>query len=146
MISSRAAFLALATAALTATAAIAAPPQRLLSIVTTGDTEAQAMSLILANEARAAGHEVSMLLCSAAGDIARRDVPQAATKVVTPKGMSVKMLLTGFMKQGGKVSVCAIYLPNRGLKPDALVEGIGVESPTAAAAQMADPAVKVIGH
>lgn len=98
-------------------------PQRVLSIITSADAEAQALALILANEARAAGHAVSVLLCSAGGNIARKDAPESASRVVTPKGMNVKMLLAGLIKQGGQVDVCAIYLPNRKLTKDALIEG-----------------------
>jgi intracellular sulfur oxidation DsrE/DsrF family protein len=65
---------------------------------------------------------------------------------VTPAGASVRALVEKLMAQGGKVEVCAIYLPNRKLKPDALMTGVTVANPKAMAAMAADPAVRVIGQ
>ena len=141
----RPSLLALAALVVTSTATLA-DSHKVLSIVTSNDPEAQAMALILANEAKAAGNDVSVLLCGPAGDAALRQAPEAATKVVTPKGLSVQKLLAGFLQKGGKAEVCAIYLPNRKLDKEALIEGVGVAAPPAVAAQMADPAVKVVGN
>jgi hypothetical protein len=45
------------------------------------------------------------------------------------------------MKAGATVQVCAVYLPNRGLAPDALIDGVTVATPPAmAAGMMADGA------
>lgn len=137
--------LAAAAAIMVATSAQAGG-QKILSIVTSENNEAQAMALVLANQAQAAGNPVQVLLCGPAGDIALADPPEAATAVVTPKGMSVRTLLGGLIKKGGKVDVCAIYLPNRKLAKDALMADVGVAKPPAIAAMMADPAVKVIGQ
>ncbi len=136
---------ALLTIAVTATPALASG-QKVLSFITATDTEAQAMALVLANQMKAAGNDVSLLTCGAAGDMALKAAPASMSKVVTPKGMTVTMLLAGFMKQGGKVDVCAIYLPNRKLGKDALVDGVGVAEPAAIAARMTDPSVRVIGN
>ena len=120
--------------------------QKILSIVTSDNNEAQAMALVLANQAQAAGNPVQVLLCGPAGDIALAKAPKLATAIVTPKGMSVRTLLGGLLKKGGKVDVCAIYLPNRKLAKDALLPEVGVAKPPAIAALMADPDVKVIGQ
>ena len=137
--------LAASAAALTATTAHAGG-QKFLSIVTAENTEAQAMAFVLANHAQGGGNPVHVLLCGPAGDIALKTPPAAATKVVTPKGMTVRKLLAGLLKKGGKVDVCAIYLPNRKLGKDALMDGIGVAKPQEIVAQMTDPAVKVVGN
>ncbi len=134
---------ALSVSALTALPAMAAG-QKLLALLSSGDAEAQAFSLILANEARGAGHAVDLVLCGPAGDIALKSAPAAATRPVTPTGMSVRALLEKLVSQGGKVELCAIYLPNRQLKPDAVIEGVSVGKPADVAARMADPAVKVV--
>lgn len=136
-----------ALAALIASSTVSlADSQKVLSIITSPDPEAQAMALILANQAKAGGSEVSVLLCGPAGDVALKEAPEAATKVVTPKGMSVQKLLGGLLKKGGSVDVCAIYLPNRKLEKSALMDGVGVAAPEAIAAKMTDTSVKVVGN
>mgnify|MGYP001627415230 CR=1 FL=1 len=122
----------------------AAAGQKILTLLSSGDAEAQAFSLILANEARGAGHAVDLVLCGAAGDIALKTAPAAAMRPVTPTGLSVRALLDKLVGQGGKVELCAIYLPNRQLKPDALMDGVAVGKPAEVAARMADAAVKVV--
>ena len=129
----------------TATAA-QAQGQKILSIVTSENTEAQAMALVLANQAQAAGNSVHVLFCGPAGDVALKEAPEAANKVVTPKGMTVRTLIGGLLNKGGKADVCAIYLPNRKLEAGALMDGVGVAMPGPMAAMMADPAVKVVGN
>lgn len=118
-------------------------PKKLLTILASGDAETQAMALVLSNQTAKAGVTVHLLLCGTAGDIARTTPPESATKVVTPKGMTVRSLLEALMAKGAKVDVCAIYLPNRKLQPAALMKGVGVAKPPAIAADMADRAVKL---
>jgi hypothetical protein len=84
------------------------------------------------------------VLCGPAGDIALKAAPAAATRPVTPTGISVRALLEKLVSQGGKVELCAIYLPNRQLKPDAVIDAVSVGKPADVAARMADPAVKVV--
>lgn len=136
---------AAAVAALVATSAHAAE-QKILSMVTSENTEAQAMAFVLANQAQAKGNPVHVLLCGPAGDIALAEAPEAAMKVVTPTGMTVRKLMGGLMQKGGKIDVCAIYLPNRKLEKSALMDGVGVAKPQDIAEMMADPAVKVVGN
>ncbi len=117
-------------------AASADPSTRLLTILTSGDAETQAMALVLSNQAANAGTPVHLMLCGPAGDIALDTPPAAATNVITPKGMTVRSLLEALMKKGGKVDVCAIYLPNRKLALDALIDGVGAAKPPVMAAEM----------
>lgn len=119
---------------------------RILALLASGDREAQAMTLVLANQLQAAGHSVEILLCGPAGDIATKTPSVEATTVVTPQGASVRTLAEKLMAQGGKLNVCAIYLPNRKLTPDALMTGVGIAKPSEVAATIADPLVKVIGQ
>lgn len=118
--------------------------QKILALLSAGDAEAQAFSLILANEARAAGHPVDLVLCGPAGDIALKAAPEPVMRSVTPSGLSVRALLDRLIGQGGKVELCAIYLPNRKLAPDALIMGVSVAKPADVAARMADPALRVV--
>ena len=138
-----------ASTAILATALIASPAvagQKMLMLLSAPAAEAQAFNLVLANQLQASGHGVHMLLCGEAGDIVLKVVPPAATKAVTPQGMTVRSLLEGLLQKGGSVQVCAIYLPNRKLQADALMEGVSVARPQDVATMIADPAVKVIGQ
>ncbi|MDP3410516.1 hypothetical protein [Bosea sp. (in: a-proteobacteria)] len=141
-------FKAVSTAML-ASALMASPAvagQKMLMLLSASAAEAQAFNLVLANQIQASGHGVHMLLCGEAGDMALKAVPEAATKVVTPQGLTVRTLLEGLLKKGGTVQVCAIYLPNRKLQADALMEGVSAARPQDIAAMIVDPAVKVIGQ
>jgi predicted peroxiredoxin len=137
------------SAALLATALIATPAaagQKMLMLLSAPAAEAQAFNLVLANQIQRSGNAVHLLLCSEAGDMALKVAPAAATAPVTPQGMTVRSLLEGLIKQGATVQVCAIYLPNRKLQPDALMEGVSAAKPQDIAAMMVDPAVKVTGQ
>ena len=117
-------------------AASADSSTRLFTILVSGDAETQAMALVLSNQVAKAGTPVHLMLCGPAGDIALDTPPEAATKVITPKGMTVRSLLEALMNKGGTVDVCAIYLPNRKLSLDALIDGVGAAKPPAIAAEM----------
>ncbi len=123
--------------------ASAAGPERMLTIVTAADIETQGMALVLSNQALAAGAGLRVLLCGPAGDLALKAAPAAATEAITPKGMSVRDLLEAAMAKGAAVEVCAIYLPNRSLNAEALMDGVTVAKPPAIAAEMLDPSVRL---
>ena len=112
--------------------------ETLLVILTSPEVETQAMALVLSNHTAKLGKKVHLLLCDSAGDIALKTPPAQAQRVVTPKGMTVSSLLGALQQKGGTVDVCAIYLPNRKLAPDALAEGVGVARPPAIAKEMSD--------
>lgn len=124
----------------------AATGQKLLMLLSSETAEAQAFNLVLANQVQASGNSVHMLLCGAAGDAALKSVPEAATKPMTPQGMTVRSLMEALLTKGGIIEVCAIYLPNRKLQADALMDGVKAARPQDIAAMMVDPAVKVLGQ
>jgi intracellular sulfur oxidation DsrE/DsrF family protein len=73
--------------------------------------------------------------------MALRAAPEAATAPLKPSGLTPQGLMQDLMKAGATVQVCAVYLPNRGLAPDALIDGVTVATPPAmAAGMMADGA------
>lgn len=117
---------------------MAGPTKKMLGILTSSDSDTQAMAFALMNSAAQAGASVHLLLCSSAGDIALKDAPEAVKKPITPNGMSAQALMQALVAKGAKVDVCAIYLPNRKLKPDVLAEPVGVANPQAIAAEMMD--------
>ena len=120
-------------------------PDNLLIILTSADTETQAMALVLSNQVAKQGNPVHLMLCGPAGDIALKQPPAATNKVVTPKGMTVSSLLAGLKAKGARVDVCAIYLPNRKLGVEALSDGVGVARPPIIAAEMTAESTRVIG-
>lgn len=134
-------FLAALLVVLAAPAA-AQPERSLLTIVTSGEAETQAMALILTRQARAAGSDVRVLLCDAAGDLALRGATDTSP-AIQPPGVSPAAMLRGLLQAGVTVEVCAIYLPNRSAGEGDLAEGVGVARPDAIGALVADPAVRL---
>jgi predicted peroxiredoxin len=120
--------------------------QSILSLLSAESAESQAFSFVLANQMQGSGNAVEVLLCGQAGDIVLKTAPAAQMAPITPQGASVKALAERFLKQGGKISVCAIYLPNRKLTPDALIEGVAMANPKEMADKIANPAIRVIGQ
>ena len=133
--------LALCTGA--ATAKASDDIDRMLVILTSPEVETQAMALVLSNHTAKLGKKVRLLLCDSAGDIALKNPPEQAKRVVTPKGMTVSSLLSALQQKGGTVDVCAIYLPNRKLAEDALAAGVGVARPPVIADEMADAGTRL---
>ena len=58
--------------------------------------------------------------------------------------MSVLHLLNALKLKGAKVDVCKIFLPNRGLKADALAKGIGVANPKQIVSQMIAESTRLV--
>ncbi|MGC9420587.1 MAG: hypothetical protein ACP5EN_16610 [Rhodovulum sp.] len=128
---------------LAATPALAKDAVKLVTVVTDANPQTQLMSMVLTNQAIDRGMPTRILLCGPAADIALKDAPEAATAPQPPKGASPQALLQAAMKKGAKAEVCAIYLPGKGLKADALIEGVGVAQPPAMAKAMADRKARV---
>lgn len=128
--------LALIAATGLASAAHADDDYDLVTIVASGDAQTQLMSMVLSMESLKQGADVHILLCGPGGDLALKDAPAAATAPQKPKGMSPQKLMQMIMAKGGTVEVCAIYLPNKGVEMDALLDGIGSAKPPAMAARL----------
>lgn len=127
---------ALAFATCAAFPAAADEERKLVTILTAPDAQTQLMAMVLSMQSLKQGASVDMLLCGPAGDIALKDAPESATAPQKPKGMSPQKLMGAIMKEGGTVEVCAIYLPNKGVGTDALLDGIGLAKPPAMAAKL----------
>ncbi|MDZ7710512.1 MAG: hypothetical protein U5K36_10945 [Roseovarius sp.] len=126
----------LGLAALIAPAAQAEEADKLVTILTSEEPQTQLMSMVLTMQSMQAGAGAYVLLCGPAGDLALKDAPEAATAPQKPKGMSPQLLMQKIMEQGATVEVCAIYLPNKGVGADALLDGVGSAKPPAVAARM----------
>ncbi len=99
------------------------------------------MAMVLTMQSLQQKAATRVLPCGPAGGLALKDAPQSASAPQAPKGMSPQGLMQKIMQAGGKVAVCAIYLPNRNASPDVLLDGITVAKPPAmATAIMAEDA------
>lgn len=128
-------------AALLAVAALAAPaqaeePKKLVTVVTSDHPQTQLMSMVLTMQSLQQGASVHVLLCGPGGDLALKDAPASATTPQKPRGMSPQGLMAKVMQAGGVVEVCALYLPNKGVGAEALLDGIAAAKPPAMAARL----------
>lgn len=126
----------LLAAALAACAASASADQKLVTVVTSPEPQTQLMAMVLTMQAVRQGAAADILLCGPAGDLALAEPPAAATAPQPPRGMSPQGLMQSIMEAGGAASVCAIYLPGKGLGPEALLPGVTVAEPPAMAERM----------
>ncbi|MEE4379036.1 MAG: hypothetical protein V2J55_16210 [Candidatus Competibacteraceae bacterium] len=135
--------LALSAAALNPAAADNHKPN-LVTILTAPEPQTQLMAMVLSMQSLSQGASVKIMLCGPAGDLALRDAPDSATAPQKPKGMSPQGLMQQIMKKGGKVEVCAIYLPNKALAGDALIDGISPAKPPEMAASLLADNTRII--
>lgn len=134
-----------ATVAGVAAPAMAEDQPKLLTMLTAPDAQTQLMAMVLTMNAVQAGAKAQILLCGPAADMALKDAPESTTAPQAPKGMSPQGLMKTIMeKTGTKVEVCAIYLPNKGVGPDALLDGITAAKPPAVAAEIVDENTKIM--
>ncbi len=126
-----------AATGLTATAAMAQEPTKVVTVVTSPEPQTQLMAMVLTLQAAQQGVEAHILLCGPAGDIALRDAPESATAGQPPRDMSPQGLMQMIQENtGATVEVCAIYLPGLGADASVLLDGIGVADPAEMAAQL----------
>lgn len=92
-----------------------------LVIVTSGDTQTQGMAMVLSGAMREQGADVQILLCDAAGDMATDAYQGTALK---PFDATPAERLQALINQGVVVELCALYLPNSGLSPQDIIEGV----------------------
>jgi len=131
------AFLAAAFLAIGMQTAKADDDYRVVTVLTSPEPQTQLMAMVLTMQAIKAGAAGQILLCGPAGDIALKEAPASATAPQQPKGMSPKGLMQQIMtKTGTRVEVCAIYLPNKGVGAEALIEGVSVARPPEMAARL----------
>jgi predicted peroxiredoxin len=123
-------FLLAAVAALgLAAPALADEKPALVTVLTSEEPQTQLMAMVLTMQSIQQGSKARILLCGPAGDLALKDAPASATAPQKPKGMSPQGLMKKIMGTGAPVEVCAIYLPNKGVGQDALIEGVGAARP-----------------
>lgn len=116
----------------------------LLTVLASGDSQTQLMGMVLTMQAVQQGAEAQIMLCGPAGDLALKDAPASATDPQKPRGMNPQGLMQQIMETGTQVEVCAIYLPNKGAGPEVLLDGINPADPTAIAARLLTPNVRIL--
>ena len=104
-------------------------------IVTAKDTQAQMMAMVLSMATLKQNKKVNMTLCSSAGDLAIKGMK---SEVLKPMNKSPKMMLQALIKNGAKVTLCPIYLPNVNKDKSMLIEGITMATPAAGAKELLD--------
>ncbi len=113
-------------------------PARLVTVLTAPEPQTQLMAMVLTMQSMQQGAKAHILLCGPAADIALKDAPESATAPQQPKGMSPKGLMMKIMEGGTAVEVCAIYLPNKGVGPEALIDGVTAANPAEMAKRLLD--------
>lgn len=135
--------LAFATAVLPQPLAAQEPP-RVLAMITTAEPQVQGMAFVLLDAMRQQGTSVEVMLCGPAADLARRDPPSGPGTPLRPRNITPAQMLAGLVKAGTRVEVCALYLPNAGIGPEGLIEGVKPAQPPEMAKRMTDRSAIVL--
>lgn len=109
--------------------------------VNSSDVMVQGAAMVLATQALEQQANVRVLLCGAAADMAVQGHQMPALK---PNNVTPQQMLQGLVKKGATVEVCALFLPNKGLKPDALIPGVSAGKPADVASYMLKSDVKML--
>jgi predicted peroxiredoxin len=133
--------IALSAAALLLSGVAQAQTQELFVNIHSGNAMAQGAGLVLAGQALEQKASVRVLLCDAAGDMA---VAGKQGPKLKPREVTTQQMLQGVIKAGAKVEVCALYLPNTGLKASDLIEGVQPAKPADVAAHLLKPGVNTL--
>lgn len=130
-------------AAVTALPAQADTP-RVLALITSGDVQTQGMAFVLLNHMRRQGATVEVMLCGPAADMARREAPGPAVTPLRPMDVTPAQMLHSLIGVGVRAEVCALYLPNAGVGPEALIEGVRPAAPPEVARRMLAEGTRVM--
>ncbi|MDO6562111.1 DsrE family protein [Amphritea sp. 1_MG-2023] len=122
------------------TAAATELVDKVVITLTSAEQQTRGMAMVLGNAMQAKGAQVSVLLCDSAGDMALKEQQSAALK---PNDVTPEELMKKLMLGGAKVEVCALYLPNKGVAGDALIDGVGMAKPPAMAEALMDSDARV---
>ncbi|WP_019935418.1 hypothetical protein [Oceanimonas smirnovii] len=127
-------------AGMSAAGAAQAAESKVLLLVTSAAPQVQGMAMVLGNAMQQQGSSVNVLLCDKAGDLAISGYSSAPLK---PNNVTPEQLMDKLQQGGGKVSVCALYLPNSEYTQADLREQVDVATPANMAAMMTADDVRV---
>lgn len=106
-------------------------------LVNSGDPQTQAMAMVLSlMSIKKHSKQVNIVLCSAAGDLADKNIKSTPIKRPSGKSPSPKDHLKMLIKKGASVEVCPLYLPNSGKDKSILLDGITVAKPPVVAGKL----------
>ena len=134
-------FIPLLAGSLLALSAQAQTEPNMYFTVNSSDVMVQGAAMVLATQSLQQKANVRVLLCGQAADMALKGAEMPKLK---PKGVTPQQMLQGLVKNGATVEVCALYLPNKGLKPDALIPGVTAGKPADVASYMLKSDVKML--
>lgn len=123
------------------TAAVSAQAADLFVSINSGSVMTQGAGLVITSTAVEQKANVRILLCDAGADIALTGKEMPTLK---PKNVTAQQMLQGLIKNGAKVEVCALYLPNTGHKATDLIAGVTPASPGDIAAYLLTPGVQTL--
>ena len=121
--------------------AFGAQAQDLFVNIHSGQAMAQGAGMVLAGQAMEQKAQVRILLCDAAADIAVNGQQGPALK---PRNVTPQQMLQGLIKNGAKVEVCALYLPNTGKQVTDLIDGVTPAKPADVVAHLLKPGVQTL--
>lgn len=97
-------------------------------MLTSEDTQTQMMGMVLGAMTLKKGKDVNMVLCSSAAKLALKDSKESKIKMQGEE-KSPNMMLKALIKDGAKVEVCPLFLPNASKTEADLIENIKVAKP-----------------
>lgn len=95
-------------------------------LLASSSAQTQMMGMVLSAMTLKKGKEVNMVLCSDAGNLALKDSESPKLK---PQDKSPKMMLEALIKDGAKVEVCPLFLPNANKTEADLIDNVTVAKP-----------------
>ena len=113
----------------------------LFLVLTTADTQTQLMALELTTQLTQDQQSVQILLCGAAGDIAFNGSEEVILK---PINKSPRMILKSLIESGVTVQVCSLYMPNKGISAEELIDGVTQAKSPLVAKILLEHGVKVV--
>jgi len=106
-------------------------------LVNSGDPQTQAMAMVLSlMSLKKHSKKVNIVLCSAAGDLADKNIKGTPIKRPNGKSPSAKDHLKMLIKKGANVQVCPLYLPNANKDKSVLLDGITIAKPPVVAGKL----------
>ena len=113
---------------------------KLFLVLTTPDAQTQLMAMVLTTKVSRQQKLDQILLCGAAGDLALKGSEEVILK---PKNKSPQMLLKSLIESGVTVQVCPLYMPNKGISAEYLIDGVTEAKPSLIAEKLLEHGMKL---
>ena len=106
-------------------------------LVNSSNPQTQAMAMVLSlMTIKTHNKEVNIILCGEAGDLADKNIKGVPVQRPNGTSPSAKDHLLVLIKEGAKVEVCPLYLPNSGKDKTSLLEGVTIANPPLVAGKL----------